>query len=202
MAAGKPDVGSRQKLHYIAVMTHVPSPLLVLPVAFVALATPALAQDAPTTYSTDLNVFEYGILCFYDDDALTNDPMPFPQVSATFAAGGLFDEVRVEKTLIVPGVSGMVVGVISSLEPGRSYDVVSTITHTNLSGVSRPDRLQLSFDTQVEIDSWQIERMSSDFYGTYRFLTQRGVETIYDVTLTVVPPSEYTGRYPECLTPP
>jgi hypothetical protein len=170
-------------------------------IALLATAMPALADVPDLVVSSELETFEYGILCFYDDDA-PGVPMPFLDVSAVFAADALFDEVRAQTTLKIPGVPGVVMGVISSLPDGQAFDVISTITHTNALNIASADELGLSFDDTVEIDAWSLDSISNTTFGTFQFQARRGTQTIYDVTLHVVPPEEYIGAYPECLTPP
>lgn len=170
-----------------------------LPFALLAAASPAAAQDAGVTYSDELASFQYGIMCFYDDTA-PGVPLSFPRVREMFDASERFDDVRVSQTLVVPALPDLVIGVVSDLAQGVTFDVTSIITHTNLAGLAVEDEATLTFDSFFEVDSWMMDASQPSQQGSYRFQVLRGKTTIYDVTFTIVPVASYTGPYPDCVT--
>ncbi len=182
-------------------MIHISNLLRALPVALLTLTAPVAAQDDAVIYSDELTTFQYGIMCFYDD-ASPSVPLPFERVTEIFRGDSRFDDVRVSATLAVPAVPGMVIGVVSDMPDGVSFDATSIITHTNLTGLMVEDRATLTFDSLFEIDSWTMDASSPAQQGSYRFQVLRGKTTLYDVTFTIVPVAAYTGPYPNCVPRP
>lgn len=173
----------------------------LIPFALLALATPLHAQSATIYASPELNSFEYGILCYYDNDN-PNIPMTPAQIAQVNETTAFFDEVRADGSLKIPSVAGVTFGVLSNYPAGVSHAVTSTITHINREGVAVEDTVPLIFDDVMEIDGWTFQTHDPDSLGTYRFQTFRDGQVIYDLSFDVVSPEEFAGPLPPCVTLP
>lgn len=170
----------------------------LLPFALLALSTPLHAQSADIFATPELNAFEYGILCYYDNDT-PNTPLTRAQINEISATTAFFDEVRADGSVKVPGMAGLTFGVLSNYPTGISYDVTSTITHIFPDGTASEDTVDLLFDDVMEIDGWSFDEVTPNIFGTYRFQTFRNGAPIYDLSFDVVPVAEFAGPLPDCV---
>lgn len=173
----------------------------ILPFVLLALsAAPLHAQSASIYVTPEMNSFEYGILCYYDNDN-PNVPLTRPQIEEISNTTAFFDEVRADGSTKIPGVAGLTFGVLSNYPTGISYDVTSTITHTLRDGTVVDDTVPLNFDDVMEIDGWNFDQVTQDIFGIYRFQTFRDGMVIYDLSFDVVPMAEFAGPLPPCVNP-